>query len=366
MSRTRNNAGEWSLQRQPFFYVIIVLIIALALVVLRPFFAAIVLAFLTALFFKPVYQYFHHIFGKREKLASLVSVTVVIIAVMIPLLFIAGLTVNQILEFTNDIDQQSLNLSFFAEKGNNLANIIPGVDYTLTEQDVQDWIERGAKALGQFFLARLPNIGTGAFNFFTQAFIFVVVLYALFPVQKKLYRFIEDVSPLDDRVDRLYIMRVVEMARSMVKGVFLIAVVQAIVSGIFLWIAGVDYVLFFSILMVFFGVIPMLGVGIVVIPIALVVLFTGGIWQGIFLIATNILVVANIDNYLRPKLVSKKASLHPALVIISVLGGLQVFGMLGFVYGPVIMILLVTTLEMYLKHVRGELHTAKQIKKGDD
>ncbi|MBI5037943.1 MAG: AI-2E family transporter [Candidatus Kerfeldbacteria bacterium] len=342
-----------NIRKQPFFYALIVIVAVLAFIVVRPLLTPVVLAFLTALFFKPVYEYFHHSFGQRTKLASFVTVMVVIVAVVIPLSLVIAAVVNQIILFNNDLSGSgNLDIRALVDVGNNALDKI-GVDYRLTVQNVQAELKNVAGAIGQFFVKQLPKIGSGAANFMAAGFIYVVVLFSLFPAQRKFFQFIERLSPMDDRIDQVYLSRIVEMSRSMVKGTFLIAFVQALVSSVFLVVAGVDYILFWMIIMMFIGIIPMLGATVVVLPIAVVLLLTGDIWQGLFLIGTNILVVSNLDNYLRPKLVSKKLSLHPALVLIGVLGGLQVFGILGFIYGPVIMILLVTTIELYLKYFKN-------------
>lgn len=342
-----------SLRNQPFFYFLIAFVAFLSYLVLKPFLSAIVLAFLAALFFKPVYTFFQRIFKKKDKLAAMMSVVIVFFVVLIPLVSVGGLTVNQIIQFKNDFGSEgNIDLGYIVEKVNNVIEVVPVVEGKLTVDGVQDWIQNAAKSVGSFFLERLPDIGSGAFHSLTWVLIFIILVYSLFPIQDKFMHFLEHLSPLDDRIDRIYLTRVVEMSKSMVKGTFAIAIVQGIVSGVFLAIAGVDYVLFLTVLMIFLGVIPMVGSGFVMIPIGVIMLFTGNIWQGVMLLLVTMLLVNNIDNYLRPKLVSKKAELHPALVILGVLGGLQVFGVLGFIYGPVIMILLVTTVEMYMKYAQ--------------
>ncbi|MFA5134561.1 MAG: AI-2E family transporter [Patescibacteria group bacterium] len=342
-------------RKQPFFYLLLAIVAYLSFLVLKPYFSAIVLAFLAVLFFKPVYSYFVRCFKGRTKIASSVSVVIIVFAVLIPIVLIGGLTANQILQFRSDIGSSDMKINYgtIADYGNRAVSIIPGIDYQLSGDGIRGFVERGAKAIGTFFLERLPDIGSGAFNAVTWIIIFIILTYSLFPLHGKLLEFVARVSPLEDRIDTVYVTRVIEMSKSMVRGTFLIAVVQGIVAGLLLAITGVPYVLFWTLLMIFLSVIPMVGYGFVMIPIAIVTLLTGGIWQGIVLILGSVLIVGNIDNFLRPRLVSKKAELHPALIILGVIGGLQVFGVLGFIYGPVIMILLVTTFEMYLKYFRA-------------
>ncbi len=352
---THNNE-PYKLNNRIFFYLILIVVFVLSFFVLRPYISAIVLAFITVIFFKPVYEFFLRHLKNHIKISSLISVIIIFFIVLIPILIIGGLTTSQIIQFKEDFStmEDGVPLNTIIDGGNKLVSLIPGVDYEFTGETFRDGVEKGAKAMGTFFLERLPTIGTGAFHFFTWVIIYITLVYSLFPLQSKLVKFAKELSPLDDRIDKVYITRVIEMSKSMVKGTFLIAIVQGIISGIFLAIVGVDYVLFWTMIMIFLGVIPMIGSGFVMIPAGIILMFTGNIVQGLFVIIGSILIVGNIDNLLRPKLVSKKAELHPALVILGVLGGLQVFGVLGFIYGPVIMILLVTTVEMYLKHFQGQ------------
>ncbi|MDX1521389.1 MAG: AI-2E family transporter, partial [Anaerolineae bacterium] len=88
----------------------------------------------------------------------------------------------------------------------------------------------------------------------------------------------------------------------------------------------------------------------IAIPIGVALLAFGQIWQGILVLVGSTLIVSNIDNLLRPRLVSKDANLSPALVLLSAFGGLSLFGFLGVIYGPVVMIFLITTVEIYLEH----------------
>ncbi|MFA6553834.1 MAG: AI-2E family transporter [Patescibacteria group bacterium] len=338
--------------KQPFFYLIAAIIAYLSYMVLKPYFSAIVLAFLATLIFKPIYNFFLRIFSNRQKVAALLSVVFVFLVVFIPVVSIGGLTVKQIIQFKNDFtgNANSITLERVVERVNDVYAYVPGNQEPLTVVKAQESINRGAQAIGSFFLERLPDIGSGAFNSITWIILFLILLYTLFPLHHKLLKFFEEASPLNDRIDAVYATRVVEMSKSMVKGTLLVALVQGGLAGVFLAIAGVPYVLFWTLLMIFLGVIPVIGYGFILIPIAIVLVATGGVWQGIMLILASVLIIGNIDNYLRPKLVSKQAELHPALVILGVLGGLQVFGVLGIIYGPVIMILMVTTYEMYRKY----------------
>ena len=139
------------------------------------------------------------------------------------------------------------------------------------------------------------------------------------------------------------------MTKAMVKGQFIIAACQGFASALSLWLVGVNYFGFFFIFLTFLSFIP-LGAGIITIPIGVVFILTGHFWQGAFIIVWHMFVVSMIDNILRPHLVSPNTRLNTALMLLAVFAGMATFGFLGVVYGPVIMILLVTTIKIYAEY----------------
>jgi predicted PurR-regulated permease PerM len=138
------------------------------------------------------------------------------------------------------------------------------------------------------------------------------------------------------------------MTKAMAKGQFIIATVQGFTDALLLYIAGFKSVfIFMFLILTVLSIIP-LGGGIVVIPIGIIMLLTGHIWQGLVVLLGHFMIVTNEDNLLRPKLVPKKIHLNPALTLLAVFAGVGMFGFLGIIIGPVIMILIVSTLQMYL------------------
>ena len=104
--------------------------------------------------------------------------------------------------------------------------------------------------------------------------------------------------------------------------------------------------------MVILAVLPIIGTAFVTIPIGLFLLASGDIVGGSIILLGQIIVMSNVDNILRAELASRETPLHPALLLLSLIGGLQNFGFLGFIYGPVLMILFMTSMEIYLKHYK--------------
>lgn len=135
------------------------------------------------------------------------------------------------------------------------------------------------------------------------------------------------------------------------RGTFVIAFVQGAAMGLVFWLVGVHNVVFLTLVSMLLSILPVVGVSLTAWPVAIILFLKGDLWQSIFAIVMLIVVVGNIDTVLRPMLVPKGAYLNPALILLSVFGGIHLLGLVGAIYGPVIMILLVTSIEVYTKYI---------------
>jgi len=200
--------------------------------------------------------------------------------------------------------------------------------------------------------AVLVSLGQSIPAFLTNGVILLVLLFVSLPKYKAPGKQdILEVVPFPSEITNLYFKKIDSMITAMFKGTFVIAIAQGAAMGLVLWIAGVPYVLFFTLISMFLSIIPLIGISLIAWPIGIVLLLSGNIWQGLFVIGAFIIVVANIDTALRPVLVPKDAYLNPALLILGVFGGLSLMGIIGALYGPVILILLVTSIEVYTKYL---------------
>lgn len=330
----------------------------LAFIVVQPYFNIVLLALITVIIFQPIYNFFFKLFKNNTFFATILSVISVLLCLIIPLFIIGEITVTQLRTFYDDIKNlvagQNVTLEIVLNKINSFLSVAK-LDMTITEENVISAVKNTLESTVSFATGQVTNIfnlGVSGFKALAQFFIYIIILAGLFPTSHRLLSYIKKISPLDSQIDNLYIKRATEMAKSMVKGTFIIALIQGIITGIVVALLGVPYPFFWGLLAVVFSIVP-LGAGIVNVPIALFLLLSGQIWQGIVLILVQVLIIGNIDNIIRPKLVSEEAHLHPLLILLSVLGGMSVFGFWGLIYGPVIMILFVTSLEVYLEYYRS-------------
>jgi predicted PurR-regulated permease PerM len=172
----------------------------------------------------------------------------------------------------------------------------------------------------------------------------------LLPTYDDLNKRLQELSPLDVDISQRYIRKTTVMITSMVKGVFLVALIQGLVMGFFFWLARIPFTWFLTILSIAFAVLPAVGISFIVLPLAVILLLSGQTGPALLILFGFYGVVNIIDTILRPKLVSKEAYLNFALILIAIFGGLQLAGLLGIIYGPVVMILFMTTIEIYEEH----------------
>ena len=143
------------------------------------------------------------------------------------------------------------------------------------------------------------------------------------------------------------------MVKGTVMGQFVIAVCQGVAGAASIYIAGFHQGFFlFAVLLSALSVIP-LGGGVVTIPFGIGMILFGNVFGGVFVIVFHLVVVTNIDNFLRPVLVPKAARLDSALMLLAVFAGIAMFGAWGIVIGPVLMIVIVTTISVYLAVYKG-------------
>jgi predicted PurR-regulated permease PerM len=135
--------------------------------------------------------------------------------------------------------------------------------------------------------------------------------------------------------------------RATVKGNIVVAVVQGALGGLIFWFLGVHAPVLWAVLMAFLSLLPAVGAGLVWLPVAIYFLVTGATWEGVVLIAYGVLVIGLVDNVLRPILVGKDTKMPDYVVLISTLGGMAIFGLNGFVIGPVIAAMFMATWDIF-------------------
>lgn len=325
---------------------------------LRGYLMLIIFAAIVALIFNPFYQRMIRK-GRSPAGAATLTLLVSIGALIIPSILLVSITIYQVADLVGDISNYSQNtdLHTVAQDAINSANNFLasiGIHYTLQLSTIVDGLKSAVQSFGSSLASGALSTLSGFFAFFTVAIIYMYVFMSILKNQDKLMRTFHNLNPLGKDIGALYIDKASAMTKAMVRGQFIIAVCQGFVDAALIYLAGVHTAFFFFlVLLTALSIIP-LGGGVLAIPIGIILMLTGNIWGGLLIIVGHIVIVTNIDNVLRPKLVPSEARLDPALTLLAVFSGLKLFGFLGIIIGPVIMILLVTTIKVFIEVYKGD------------
>lgn len=332
----------------------------LALVVgclfVAPFLSVIALAALIAFLFTPVYNRLEKRI-KKPAISATLTLLISAITVLLPLTAILILTVAQLGTLSHAttvyISDHNADLmaaiNQFVTNVNNIAAPLNNQQSIITGQGVQDFIATAIPAVA----ATITGIIIGVVGSIPTAVILTIMYIILFIefliYGKKIVRTIHAISPFDRPTTTLYLRRVGLMTNAMAKGQLLISAIISFLSAILMIFLGLgDYFFLLFVLFTILNLIP-LGCGIVLIPMTIIAILMGNVIPGIIVLALYML-VSNLDSVIRPKIMSREASLSAGLTMLAAFGGIAVFGILGVVYGPIVMILIVTTISLYADH----------------
>jgi len=346
-----------------FFFGMVAILAILALILVWQFTRAILLAAALVIILKPIYTWLLNKRGVngRESRATAITILIFILIIAIPAAIIIGGAITQAVQLFSGLDIQGLNFSpreINVWLETTIQAIVAGSVH-LDEFRFAENLPQAIAWLSQWLVNVLISLGQSLPRLLTNALVVLVILYVFIPRYKSPGKQeILEIVPFPTEITQLFLDKIDLMIKAMFKGTFIIALTQGLAMGLVFWLAGVPFVLFLTLLSMFLALVPLIGVSLVAWPVGIILIVSGNVLRGVFVIVVFLVFVAQIDTFLRPRLVPKGAQLNPALVILSVLGGLGVLGIVGALYGPVVMILLVTSIDVYSKYLlRSDLET---------
>lgn len=324
---------------------------------LRNYFVLIVVAAVGAYLFTPLFNWFNRRLGTG--LSATCTLLAALVAVIVPVGLLVVLAFVQIRRMVDSIAGwvKTTDLSGLGDRVlhavNDLLARVPFAHTTVTTDTLRKSMITVGRSVGEWLLHFLQGAVGGIAGAVTSAIIFLYVFLALLVNRERVRTLIGQLNPLGDEVTDLYLRKAGAMVRGTVSGQFVIALCQGVAGAASIYVAGFHHGFFiFAVLLTALSIIP-LGGGIVTIPFGIGMIFYGNIVGGAFVVLWHLIVVTNIDNFLRPILVPRDARLNPALMLLAVFSGIAMFGPWGIVIGPVLMILIVTTVDVYLAVYKG-------------
>ena len=332
---------------------------------LRDYFVLIVVGAVGAYLFTPLFNRFNRRLGAG--LSATCTLLSALVIVIVPVVLLVVLAVVQISRMVDSISGwvKTTDLSGLGDKVlhvlNDLLARVPFAHITITAETLRKAMVTVGRNVGEWLLHSLHGAIGDIAVAVASTIVFLYVFVALLANREKVRTLIGQLNPLGDEVTDLYLKKAGAMVRGTVSGQFVIALCQGVAAAASIYVAGFRHGFFiFAILLTALSIIP-LGAGIVTIPFGIGMILYGNIAGGAFVVLWHLAVVTNIDNFLRPVLVPRDARLNPALMLLSLFAGIAMFGPWGIVIGPVLMILIVTTIDVYLAVYKGvELDTSDE------
>lgn len=320
---------------------------------LEPFIEVLLWAVVLVIVFMPVHRRVRARVGSPGW-SAVISCLLVVVVILVPLTLVSLAIVREMSHIAQGL-QAKPDGSGAAQGG--MAGILesPYIDRALdwigqyvdlSQFNSQQFIAERLKSFGGTIAGRTLGLVGGVVGIVIEVFFVIFTMYYLFRDGERIREALYNVLPLDDRRAHQIIDRTQEVISASVYGVLVIALIQGTLGGIAFWALGLPSPLLWGVVMVFLSMIPMAGAFIVWVPAAIYLVITGEWGRAIILTVWGALVIGSVDNFLRPKLVGEKTRLHELLIFFSVLGGLQVFGVIGLVLGPVVVAITIALLDV--------------------
>jgi predicted PurR-regulated permease PerM len=339
---------ERSVINKTVLLLVVLLISALFLSMIRAFLMAIFLAGLFSALVHPLYRRFVEWTGGRRALASLTTILLITLFILLPLAGLMGIVTAQAIKVGESVkpwvqQQIASPSSLFAK-----FEAIPFYDKLLPYRDVI--FQKAGEMVGKISSFLIDSLGSAALGGVNIILMSLVLLYCMFFFLMdgdKLIRKILYYLPLEDDDEQRMLNRFTSVARATLKGTAVIGVLQGGLAGLAFAVVGIPSAVFWGVIMILLSILPGIGTALVWIPAA-GILGASGHWpQAIGLVAFCGVVVGSLDNVLRPILVGKDTQMHELLIFFGTLGGIMMFGFVGFIIGPIVAALFTTIWDIY-------------------
>jgi predicted PurR-regulated permease PerM len=317
---------------------------------LWPFISVIVLAIVVTGVFNPVYRILHR--KLNATLSSLITCIIIFFVLFIPVSAFVGILANEAYDLYLTARDAVLNNPIKELLENS--KIVDKINHILTNFGVKisgDELNKGVAELGRtvglFLYQQARSMTANIVNFVVNFFFMLLIIFYLLIDSRRLVSFIVALSPLPDDQDEKLIQKFKDMATAILLGNGLGGLIQGTLGGIVFAFFGFQSPFLWGVIMALLAFLPIVGVGAVFLPAALYLILQGRLAAGIFFIVFYVVLSGSIEYLFKPKLVGKRVQMHTLLVFLSIIGGLKLFGILGIIYGPLVVTAFLTLTDIY-------------------
>jgi len=335
----------------------VILLAGLSLFV--PFFEPITWAIILALFFYPVFKRIKKVCRGSGNLAALIMCILIMLFIIVPVFTLLGSLTGEVVRVYEQVQEKVQSGEFWViPDKSKYPRLHKGVTRGLKlmdthEQKIKESIIDFSKKIGEFVLKKATVIFKNLANIVFKAAIMLVILYYLFRDGQHMLETFKDLLPLPRQDVERFTSLTHDVLSATLYGNFLTAFIQAGAGIFILWILDFTAPIFWGTLIGLATFVPMIGTAAVWLPATIFLFATGDYLKGAILLMYSVVVISQIDYFLRPIFISGKTQLHSLFLLLSIIGGLNVFGLLGLVLGPILLALCMAILETYRMNLLG-------------
>jgi predicted PurR-regulated permease PerM len=335
-------------------YFILVFIISTLFMgrILWPFWPILVLSFLLSNLFRPIYIYLTKYM--REGFASILTCILIITIVFVPLVFFTFAISDEALNLYNwgRDSRVGLKLQLLIQESQVIAHIreyLREVGFDFKPNQLSQFLSSLTRVSGTLLYTQITSWAANIMQFLALFSMMILVIFFLLTDQPKLVDFLIRLSPLPDDEDRLLLKKFEEIANAILKGNGICGLIQGLLGGTMFSILGINSPILWGSVMTVLAFLPIFGIGLIMIPAAILMAINGKVASGVFLFIFYLVLSLTMEYIVKPKLVGNQVKMHTLLVFLSIIGGLSVYGVLGIIYGPLIVTAFLTLTDIYFK-----------------
>ncbi len=335
-------------------YFLIVFLISIFFMgkILWPFWSILILSFLLSNLFRPIYNYLSA--TMMQSFASILTCILITAIVFVPLTFFTFAITDEALNLYHwgRDSKVGLKLQTFLQESTiilHLQEYLQEVGFDFEPTQLTESLSSLAKMGGLFLYNQASAWAANIMQFLVLFCMMILVIFFLLIDQPKLVEFLIKLSPLPDDEDRLLLSKFEEIANAVLKGNGFCGLIQGVLGGSVFSIMGLNSPILWGGVMSILAFLPIFGIGLVMIPASILLAINGRIGAGIFLFIFYLVLSLAMEYVVKPKMVGNQVKMHTLLVFLSIIGGLSVYGVLGIIYGPLIVTAFLTLSEIYFK-----------------
>ena len=353
------------MKREHIFLVFILFLTFLSIyllyTILSPFLSSIIWAILLAMIFYPLFKKLQRLLKKKEFLSALIMTLLVLIIIVLPFTLLMISLASEVVDVYHRVEEmiKTGQLQAYLERMKGLpilkwilAKLGQYID--LSQTDPLPLLLKNLKQISTFIFNQTTTLLKGFSTFIAGFFFTLLSLYYLFKDGSRFFKGLKEIIPLPSQERDLLIQRFKDMIYATLYGGILIAMIQGLLGGLSFWILGLPSPIFWGTAMALLSFIPIGGTALIWAPAALLLLIGGAILKGLILLGVGVFVISMVDNLLRPFFISSRTNIHPLLLFFAVLGGIQAFGLIGLVAGPLVATLFLAMIEIYIQGTKSD------------